>query len=204
MLNVSRQSVSRWEMDAAFPGQRRELTVSVHDCYRFIRESTCFFLATSVKDRPNLRPMGMIYCDHENLFIATDRRKKLKDDVQRDMYRDALPKQYQMLSEAGCIIIPLYRQHEELLKPKDRTALNAYASIWLCIENIFLAATAEGYACSMRIPLGQEKEHTQSLLHFPDEYEMPCFIGLGRPADNITPYVQKEYNLEERIHKSVW
>lgn len=96
MLNVSRQSVSRWEMDAAFPGQRRELTVSVHDCYRFIRESTCFFLATSVKDRPNLRPMGMICCDHENLFIATDRRKKLKDDVQRDMYRDALPKQYQM------------------------------------------------------------------------------------------------------------
>lgn len=101
MLNVSRQSVSRWEMDAAFPetekliklsrlldcsidfllseapfpGQHRKLTVSVHDCYRFIRESTCFFLATSVKDRPNLRPMGMIYCDHENLFIATDRRK---------------------------------------------------------------------------------------------------------------------------------
>ena len=101
MLNVSRQSVSRWEMDAAFPetekliklsrlldcsidfllseapfpGQRRELTVSVHDCYRFIRESTYFFLATSVKDRPNLRPMGMIYCDHESLFIATDRRK---------------------------------------------------------------------------------------------------------------------------------
>ena len=101
MLNVSRQSVSRWEMDAAFPeteklirlsrllncsidfllseapfpDQNRELTVSVHDCYCFIRESTCFFLATSVKDQPNLRPMGMIYCDHESLFIATDKRK---------------------------------------------------------------------------------------------------------------------------------
>lgn len=56
----------------------------------------------------------------------------------------------------------------------------------------------------MRIPLGQEKKHAQSLLHFPDEYEMPCFIGLDRPADNITPYVQKEYNPEERIHWAVW
>ena len=129
---------------------------------------------------------------------------QLKDAVQRDMYRDALPKQYRMLSDAGCIIVPLYRQYGELLKPKDRSALNSYASIWLCIENIFLAATAEGYACSIRIPLGQEKEHTQSLLHFPEEYEMPCFIGLGRPADHITLHVQKEYNLEDRIHRAVW
>lgn len=129
---------------------------------------------------------------------------KLKDEVQRDMYQDALPKQYQMLLDAGCLIIPLYRQYGDFLKPKDRSALNAYASIWLCIENIFLAATAEGYACSIRIPLGQEKEHVQSLLHFPDEYEMPCYIGLGRPADNITPAVQKAYDLEERIHKAVW
>ena len=129
---------------------------------------------------------------------------KLKDEVQRDMYRDALPKQYQMLLDAGCLIIPLYRQYGDLLKPKDRSALNAYASIWLCIENLFLAATAEGYACSIRIPLGQEKEHVQNILHFPDEYEMPCYIGLGRPAANITPAVQKACDLEERIHKAVW
>ena len=101
MLNVSRQSVSRWEMDAAFPeteklirlsrllecsidflltsgADLREqtlLSTSVYDCYCFIRESTCFFLATSVNDQPNLRPMGMIYTDEKHLFFATDRRK---------------------------------------------------------------------------------------------------------------------------------
>lgn len=101
MLNVSRQSVSRWEMDAAFPeteklirlsrllecsidflltsgADLREqtlLSTSVYDCYCFIRESTYFFLATSVNDQPNLRPMGMIYTDEKHLFFATDRRK---------------------------------------------------------------------------------------------------------------------------------
>ena len=101
MLNVSRQSVSRWEMDAAFPeteklirlsrllecsidflltsgADLREqtlLSTSVYDCYCFIRESTCFFLATSVNDQPNLRPMGMIYTDEKHLFFTTDRRK---------------------------------------------------------------------------------------------------------------------------------
>ena len=36
------------------------------------------------------------------------------------------------------------------------SSLNPLSSIWCVVENIFLAATAEGLACSMRIPVGGE------------------------------------------------
>ena len=103
ILKVSRQSVSRWEMDVAFPETEKliklsrllecsidfllneeiqddesvKLTVSVSSCYRFIRECSYFFLATSVDDKPRLRPMGIIYSDEKTLFISTDKRKNV-------------------------------------------------------------------------------------------------------------------------------
>ena len=103
ILHVSRQSVSRWEMDAAFPETEklirlsRLLSCSIDfllnnettsksdstsplspaDCCRFIRECGCFFLATSVRNRPQQRPMGMICADETALYIATDDRKNV-------------------------------------------------------------------------------------------------------------------------------
>lgn len=83
-FKVTRQSVSRWKMDAAFPETEKlirlgrllgcsidfllngdmqkdsenDRKVSAQDCFRFIRERTYFFLATSVGGRSWLRPMG--------------------------------------------------------------------------------------------------------------------------------------------------
>ncbi len=106
-LKVSRQSVSRWEMDAAFPetekliklsrllecsidfllngdiqkGSECHTEVSANDCFRFIRECTYFFLATSVGGKPRLRPMGFIYADEKALYIATDNRKNVYSEL---------------------------------------------------------------------------------------------------------------------------
>ena len=110
ILNVSRQSVSRWEMDAAFPetdkliklskifdcsidfllnesmqeSEQRDAELSVKDCYRFICECGYFFLATSVGDKPRLRPFGMIYSNDKFLFIATDKRKSVYSDLKEN------------------------------------------------------------------------------------------------------------------------
>lgn len=103
ILKVSRQSVSRWEMDVAFPETEKLIKLSkLLDCSidfllseedleqekvkrihslkeicRFIRECGYFFLATSIESEPHLRPMGMIYADDEALYIATDKRKNV-------------------------------------------------------------------------------------------------------------------------------
>lgn len=107
ILKVSRQSVSRWEQDAAFPEtdkiiklsklfecsidfllnddihEQEEIHIrtSIADCSKFIHDCGYFFLATSVDNQPSLRPFGMIYSNNRDLFIATDKRKKVYSDL---------------------------------------------------------------------------------------------------------------------------
>lgn len=107
-LDVSRQSVSRWEMDVSFPEtdkliklskmfecsidfllneaitaeeEKREEAWTAQDCYSFIRKCGYFFLATSVNGQPRLRPFGMIYAKEETLFFVTDKRKSVYSDL---------------------------------------------------------------------------------------------------------------------------
>lgn len=128
----------------------------------------------------------------------------LNDSCQQICYKNAIPKQYQMLAEASCVVIPLFQQKTDILHPDNLSHLNGLASIWCCIENMFLAATAEGYACNLRIPLGDEQDWARQILKFPEDYLMPCFIGVGKPKKNHSCIPQKEYSLEERIHKNMW
>ncbi|HEY8348416.1 MAG TPA: helix-turn-helix domain-containing protein [Clostridia bacterium] len=107
ILEVSRQSVSRWEIDMAFPETEKLIKLSrllecsidyllnesgqevpnerplpsVHEAYRFIRDCGYFFLATAYENRPNQRPMGMIICDGKNLYIGTDRRNNVFAEI---------------------------------------------------------------------------------------------------------------------------
>lgn len=103
LLKVSRQSVSGWEKDAAFPEtdkiiklsklfecsidfllndnihekEETHIYTSIDDCRKFIHDCGYFFLATSVDNQPKLRPFGMIYSNNRELFIATDKRKRV-------------------------------------------------------------------------------------------------------------------------------
>lgn len=129
---------------------------------------------------------------------------KLEDPCQKTMYRDAIPKQYQMLYQSGCLILPFFKQSSSLLKPKSLSDLNGFASIWCCIENIFLAATEEGLACALRIPLGEEPEYIAEVLNVPKDYVMPCYISIGFPKEDAVINKQKEQDLEEKIHMNQW
>lgn len=128
----------------------------------------------------------------------------LNDACQQEAYKNAIPKQYQMLMNASCVIVPVYKQKTDIMHPDNLSHLNGFASIWCCIENMFLAATAEGYACTLRIPLGEEGTWARETLNFPEDYLMPCFIAVGKPCDNATYIKQIEYSLSERIHKNLW
>lgn len=128
----------------------------------------------------------------------------LSDSCQQSAYRNAIPKQYQMLTEASCIVVPLFMQKTDIMHPDNLSHLNGFASIWCCIENMLLAATAEGFACTLRIPLGDEGEWSRKVLNYPEEYLMPCFLAIGKSKEDAVINKQKEYSLEERIHRNVW
>lgn len=145
-------------------------------------------------------PKGISHEDMEQLLKDWN----LNDPTQQACYRSAVPKQYRMLADASAVIIPLLKQKVDILKPDNLSHLNGFASIWCCIENIFLSATYEGYACNLRIPLGDEDKHARKVLGFPEDYLMPCLIGIGVPSKDAKMVEQKEINLKERIHKDKW
>ena len=83
----------------------------------------------------------------------------LRNCAQR-MYAYAMPRQYSMLLNAPYVIIPLFRGGAGLFHASAVNGLNTFASIWCVVENIFLAATAEGLACSLCVSLLGRKAGT--------------------------------------------
>lgn len=127
------------------------------------------------------------------------------DKDEHSMFVSALPKQQRMLLQSNCLVLPFFRQKDyPLCKPADQSSLNYFASAWAAVENMLLAATAEGLACAFRIPIGNEPEHVKQLVHAPEEYEFTCFLAIGYPAENAHLCKQKEIRTEDRIHKNVW
>jgi nitroreductase len=128
----------------------------------------------------------------------------MSDPSQRDMYMGAVPKQYSMLYHSGCLVLPFFRQDYPLLQPKAINSLNAFASIWLCIENIMLAATAEGLGCVTRIPFPDETVYLKEALGHPDNYVMPCYLSIGYPAADAEKYKQHAFTAEDKVHWNRW
>ncbi len=126
------------------------------------------------------------------------------DTLQRQMYLDGVPKQYRMLLTAGALIFPFFRSPGHLLQPESLSALNNFASIWCCVENILIAAAAEGIFGVTRIPFDAETEYIKAELHAPADYEFPCYLALGYPAENAPAIRQLTISVEERMHFNQW
>lgn len=128
----------------------------------------------------------------------------MTDEVQRSMYREAMPRQFSMLYNAGCLILPFFKIREPLLRPSSLSSLNDFASIWCCIENMLLAAASEGILGVTRIPMAEESEHIRVVVGHPENYVMPCYIALGYPAKNASIPTQKSFCAKDKIHINIW
>ena len=137
----------------------------------------------------------------KNLTVKdVDAMTFISDPIQKETYQIAVPKQYKMLIDAAAVIIPLMKKKVDILNPSCLSDLNCYASVWCSIENVWLAATSEGYGCNVRIPMGNEEAVAKETLDIPDEYLIPCFIGIGRPAKGAKPTRQIEVDYNKQIH----
>lgn len=123
---------------------------------------------------------------------------------QQKMYSVAMPRQYSMLMNASHIILPFFKSNSGVMSPTSVSSLNPLSSIWCVIENIFLAATAEGLACSMRIPVGEEVLNVAKIVGAPENYLLPCYIGLGYASEDNIEVEQLKYSAEEKMHYGKW
>ena len=111
--------------------------------------------------------------------------------------RDSLPCRGTLYAVA-----PVFRRKE--LNGEYVSRLNPFFTIWCVIEDILLAATSEGLACSMRIPPNEERGRVKIKLKVPAAYMIPAFIGMGY-ADPKGPEVEQDIaNLEEQVHSGRW
>ena len=132
------------------------------------------------------------------------RKTLVNGTPQQKMYAYAMPRQYSMLINASHVILPFFKSNSGVLKPSSVSSLNPISSIWCVIENIFLASTAEGLGCSMRIPVGEEGSNVAKAVEAPVDYLLPCYIGIGYPADNTTVIEQVECVTKQKIHIGKW
>lgn len=128
----------------------------------------------------------------------------MTDQVQRDMYRAAMPRQFSMLYTAGCLILPFFQTRSPLLQPTSLSSLNSLAAMWCCIENMLLAAASEGIFGVTRIPMAEESEHIKAVIGHPDDYVLPCYLALGYPAENTVRAEQKPVNVKDKIRINTW
>ncbi len=118
------------------------------------------------------------------------------------MYAHAMPRQFTMLKDAPYVIIPVFKCKE--LNGESVSKLNPFSTAWCVIENIFLAATAEGLSCSMRIPLNEEHDIVKAKLKVPATYLMPVFIGIGYADPGETELEQQYPELDKQIRFGKW
>ena len=141
-------------------------------------------------------PKGITNEELEELFVNWN----LNDKLQQECYRNAVPKQYRMFLDAKYMIIPLLKEKVDILHPENLSHLNGFASIWCSIENLLLAATYEGYGCSLRIPLNDEDSILKQELNIPEGYFIPCILGIGKEDTSKPRNKQKEIDVKERMH----
>ena len=62
-------------------------------------------------------------------------------------------------------------------------AIENIASTWMCIENMALAATADGLGIQISIFREEHKIAVEQLLGIPEEYELATILLIGVPAE---------------------
>jgi nitroreductase len=67
------------------------------------------------------------------------------------------------------------------------------ASTWCAIENILLAATAEGLgSCPYTLSKGEE-EAVKELFEIPDDYRIACIAHVGQTSDMPNPPPKRKF-----------
>lgn len=122
-----------------------------------------------------------------------------------DMFKHAVPRQKRMLIESGCVVLPYFRQKgTPLLRPEALNSLNYFASAWAALENVFLAATAEGLATCLHVPMGDETGSINKAVGAPEGYELACVIAIGYPTPDAHVCKQVQIDVKDRIHHGTW
>jgi len=156
-----------------------------------------------IKDQMQREKVAKLFSQAKNITNEMELEKALdnwSNTLQREMYRKALPVQEKMLVNVPELLIVCYRLRKPLKECGTLYDLNDLASVWMVIENILLAMTAEGLYGVTSVP--RETELLKKALDIPMGYEVAAAIPIGYPIDYSVK--QTSVSLKEKLHYDKW
>ena len=132
------------------------------------------------------------------------RRIQEANTPQQEMFKLAYPRQRSMIEESACVILPYFKQKYTFDNDKNGYGLMDYGAAWALIENMLLAATAEGVGSVVHIPVKKEPEQIKAFMKIPDGYYLPAMVILGYPARDALLPSQVKATVENRVRWNKW
>lgn len=123
---------------------------------------------------------------------------------QQEMFQIAYPRQRSMIEESACVILPFFKQKYPMTEDKNGYGLMDYGATWALIENMLLAATAEGLGSVVHIPVKKEPEQIKEFLKIPEGWYLPTLVILGYAAPDALVPTQVKANVENKVHWNKW
>lgn len=123
---------------------------------------------------------------------------------QQEMFKIAYPRQRTMVEESACVILPYFKQKYPLSEDKNGYGLMDYGAAWALIENMLLAATAEGLGSVVHIPVKKEPAQIKEFLKVPDGYCLPALVILGYSVKDPLLPAQVKATVENRVRWNGW
>lgn len=123
---------------------------------------------------------------------------------QQEMFKIAYPRQRSMIEESACVILPYFKQKYTFDNDKNGYGLMDYGAAWALVENMLLAATAEGVGSVVHIPVKKEPEQIKTFLKVPDGWGLPALVVLGYPAKDALLPTQVKATVENKVRWNRW
>ena len=123
---------------------------------------------------------------------------------QQEMFKIAYPRQRTMIEEAACVILPYFKQKYPLSEDKNGYGLMDYGAAWALVENMLLAATAEGLGAVVHIPVKKEPEQIKEFLKVPDGWALPALVVMGYAVKDPLLPAQVKATVENKVRWNKW
>lgn len=123
---------------------------------------------------------------------------------QQEMFKIAYPRQRTMIEECACVILPFFKQKYPMTEDKNGYGLMDYGATWALVENMLLAATAEGLGSVVHIPVKKEPEQIKAFLNIPDGWYLPTLVILGYASPDAETPAQVKATVENKVHWNKW
>lgn len=122
----------------------------------------------------------------------------------QEMMKIAYPRQRSMVEESACVVLPFFKQKYPMSEDKNGYGLMDYGAAWALVENMLLAATAEGLGSVVHIPVKKEPEQIKAFLKIPDGWYLPTLVILGYASPGAEVPAQVRASVENKVHWNQW